>query len=183
MKSEQLPSHGGVWKTEFDVTLDAAQQRGIVVFKQVRGHDHHTIEPVELLHQAVAVLVDAGGTASVLDNNINDNNDGSQPGGPGTPLYSPVVNLTGGAESITDGDADADTNLSIDFGLWGSVAVGNFVFLDINGDGVRNEGESLGNIFVELYAQGAVPGVDEPIGVGSSGCSCKGRYYIEGLNP
>jgi hypothetical protein len=127
--------------------------------------------------------VEAGGTASVLDNNINDNNDGSQPGGPGTPLYSPVVNLTGGAESITDGDADADTNLSIDFGLWGSVAVGNFVFLDINGDGVRNEGESLGNIFVELYAQGAVPGVDEPISVGSSGCSCKGRYYIEGLNP
>jgi hypothetical protein len=127
--------------------------------------------------------VEAGGTASVLDNNINDNNDGSQPGGPGTPLYSPVVNLTGGAESITDGDADADTNLSIDFGLWGSVAVGNFVFLDINGDGVRNEGESLGNIFVELYAQGTVPGVDEPIGVGSSGCSCKGRYYIEGLNP
>jgi len=127
--------------------------------------------------------VEPGGTASVLDDNINDNNDGSQPGGPGTPLYSPVVNLTGGAESITDGDADADTNLSIDFGLWGSVAVGNFVFLDINGDGVRNEGESLGNIFVELYAEGDVPGVDEPVSVGSSGCSCKGRYFIENLNP
>uniref|UniRef100_UPI00378343F0 GEVED domain-containing protein n=1 Tax=Prosthecobacter sp. TaxID=1965333 RepID=UPI00378343F0 len=127
--------------------------------------------------------LEAGGTASVTDDNINNNNDGSQPGGSGTPLYSPVVNLTGGAESLADDDADADTNLSIDFGLWSSVAVGNFVFIDINGDGVRNEGESLGNIFVELYAEGAVPGVDEPVSVGSSGCSCKGRYYIEGLNP
>jgi uncharacterized repeat protein (TIGR01451 family) len=126
---------------------------------------------------------DAGGTASVTDDDINNNNDGTQPGGPGTPLYSPVVSLTGGGESLSDDDADADTNLSIDFGLWGSVAVGNFVFLDINGDGIRNEGESLGNIFVELYAEGAVPGVDEPVSVGSSGCSCKGRYYIEGLNP
>jgi hypothetical protein len=127
--------------------------------------------------------LEAGGTASVIDDNINDNNDGSQPGGSGTPLYSPVVNLAGGAESLADDDADADTNLSIDFGLWSSVAVGNFVFIDINGDGVRNEGESLGNIFVELYAEGAVPGVDEPVSVGSSGCSCKGRYYIEDLNP
>jgi uncharacterized repeat protein (TIGR01451 family) len=124
-----------------------------------------------------------GGTPATSDNDLDNNNDGSQPGGEGTPLFSPVITLTGGAESITDGDTDADTNLTLDFGLWSSVAVGNFIFLDINGDGVRNEGESLGNIFVELYAQGATPGVDEPVSVGSSGCSCKGRYYIEGLNP
>ncbi|MGV3659672.1 MAG: GEVED domain-containing protein [Prosthecobacter sp.] len=130
-----------------------------------------------------ADYLETGGTPATADNNINDNNDGSQPGGPGTALFSPVINLVGGAESTTDGDADADTNLSIDFGLWSSMAVGNFIFLDINGDGVRNEGESLGNIFVELYAEGATPGVTEPVSVGSSGCSCKGRYYLEGLNP
>ena len=124
-----------------------------------------------------------GGTAATADDDIDNNNDGVQPGGEGTPFFSPVITLTGGTESITDGDTDADTNFSLDFGLWSSVAVGNFVFLDINGDGVRNEGESLGNIFVELYAHGATPGVDEPVSVGSSGCSCKGRYYIEGLNP
>jgi uncharacterized repeat protein (TIGR01451 family) len=124
-----------------------------------------------------------GGTPATTDNDIDNNNDGSQPGGEGTPLFSPVIMLAGAAESITDGDTDADTNLTLDFGLWSSVAVGNFIFLDINGDGVRNEGESLGNIFVELYAQGATPGVDAPVSVGSSGCSCKGRYYIEGLNP
>ena len=124
-----------------------------------------------------------GGTVSTADNNTDNNNDGAQPGGSGTPLFSPVINLSGGAESITDGDTDPDTNLTVDFGLWSSVAVGNFIFLDINGDGRRNEGESLGNIYVELYAQGATPGVDDPVSVGTSGCSCKGRYYLEGLNP
>ncbi|MCX6847408.1 MAG: putative Ig domain-containing protein [Verrucomicrobia bacterium] len=93
-----------------------------------------------------------GGTASIADNNVDNNNDGAQPGGSGTALFSPVISLSGGAESITDGDTDADTNLTVDFGLWSSVAVGNFIFLDINGDGRRNEGESLGNIYVELYA-------------------------------
>lgn len=127
--------------------------------------------------------LETGGTPATLDDDVNGNNDGSQPEGPGTPLFSPIIELTGGGESVQDGDEDPDTNLSIDFGLWSSVAVGNFIFLDINGDGVRNEGESLGDIFVELYAEGAVPGVDEPVSVGSSGCSCKGRYYIEGLNP
>ncbi len=124
-----------------------------------------------------------GGTASTSDNDIDNNNDGAQPGGSGTPLFSPVINLSGGAESITDGDSDPDTNLTVDFGLWSSVAVGNSIFLDINGDGHRNEGESLGNIYVELYAQGTTPGVDSPVSAGTSGCSCKGRYYLDGVNP
>jgi hypothetical protein len=124
-----------------------------------------------------------GGTADTSDDNVDNNNDGAQPGGSGTALFSPVINLSGGAESITDGDIDPDTNLTVDFGLWSSVAVGNSIFLDINGDGHRNEGESLGSIYVELYAQGTTPGVDSPVSAGTSGCSCKGRYYLDGLNP
>jgi hypothetical protein len=124
-----------------------------------------------------------GGTPDTADDNIDNNNDGAQPGGSGTALFSPVINLSGGAESITDGDTDPDTNLTVDFGLWSSVAVGNMIFLDINGDGFRNEGESLGGIYVELYAQGATPGVDDPVSVGTSGCSCQGRYYLDSLNP
>jgi SdrD B-like protein/putative Ig domain-containing protein/GEVED domain-containing protein len=124
-----------------------------------------------------------GGTVAITDNNVDNNNDGAQLGGSGTALFSPVITLSGGAESTSDGDTDPDTNLTVDFGLWSSVAVGNFIFLDINGDGIRNEGESLGNIYVELYAQGTTPGVDDPVSAGTSGCSCKGRYYLEGLNP
>jgi hypothetical protein len=130
-----------------------------------------------------ADYVYTGGTPSTTDDDVDNNNDGAQPGGTGTPLFSPVFNLNGGDESTSDGDTDAYTNYTIDFGLWTSVAVGNFIFIDINGDGVRNEGESLGDIYVELYASGSTPGVDQPVGVGSSGCSCKGRYYLEDLNP
>ncbi len=61
MKGEELPAHGSVWKAELDVSLDTAKQRGIVVFKQVRRDDHHAVKAIQLLHQAVAVLVDAGG--------------------------------------------------------------------------------------------------------------------------
>jgi hypothetical protein len=36
-----------------DVTMDAAQQRGGVVHEQVGKHDHHAVEAIEFLHQAV----------------------------------------------------------------------------------------------------------------------------------
>jgi hypothetical protein len=62
MKGEDISAHGGVWKAEFDMPLDAAQQRWVVVLEQVRGHDHHAIKPVQFLHQAIAVLVDARGS-------------------------------------------------------------------------------------------------------------------------
>lgn len=128
-------------------------------------------------------LLVTGGTPSTADDDIDGDNNGSQPGGAGNPLLSPIITLSGDGESITDGDTDPNTNFTVDFGFWASMAVGNFIFLDINGDGVRNEGESLGNIYVEIYAEGAVPGTDSPVSAGSSGCSCKGRYYLEGLNP
>jgi SdrD B-like domain/Putative Ig domain/GEVED domain len=118
-----------------------------------------------------------GGTPDTQDDYVDNNNDGAQPGGPGTPLFSPIINLSSSQSIANNG------NLTVDFGLWSSVAVGNMIFIDINGDGHRNEGESLGGIYVELYAQGATPGVDTPVSVGTSGCSCKGRYYLDGLNP
>ena len=60
MEGEQFPAHGGVGIAEFDVALDAAQQRGVIVLEQVRRHNHHAVESVQLLHQTVAVLVDGG---------------------------------------------------------------------------------------------------------------------------
>ncbi len=122
----------------------------------------------------------ASGTPALTDDNVNNNNDGSQPGGPGTALFSPVVTLTGGGEPISDGDNDPDTNLSLDFGLWASSKVGNFVFLDINGDGVLNPGERIQDVVVLLYAENATPGEDEPLGAAVS--DSKGRYLIDNVN-
>ena len=49
-----------VWIAKFDVALDATKQRWIVVLEQVGGDDHHAVEAIQFLHQAVAVLVDGG---------------------------------------------------------------------------------------------------------------------------
>jgi len=122
-----------------------------------------------------------GGTPVTVDNDIDNNNDGSQPGGPGTPSFSPIINLSASAESTTDGDTNPDTNLTVDFGFWSSLAVGNYVFLDVNGDGVLNPGERLEDVLIFLYAQGASPGATPPVSAALS--DSKGRYFIENLNP
>lgn len=91
------------------------------------------------------------GTPATTDNDVDNNNDGSQPGGPGTPLYSPVITLTPGGESIADGDADANTNLTIDFGLFTGFTIGNLVWYDANNNGVRDAGEAgISGLTVEL---------------------------------
>ncbi|MBK8036990.1 MAG: putative Ig domain-containing protein [Verrucomicrobiaceae bacterium] len=81
-----------------------------------------------------------GGTPATTDNNVNNNNDGSQPGGVGTPLFSPVINLATAAESTTDGDADSSSNLTIDFGAYAGICVGNLVFKDVNNNGSYQAG-------------------------------------------
>ncbi|MCW0218643.1 MAG: putative Ig domain-containing protein, partial [Prosthecobacter sp.] len=93
-----------------------------------------------------------GGTPVTLDNGVNNDNNGSQPGGPGTPLYSPVIDLAIGAESMTDGDTDPDTELSVDFALWSGFTLGNLVWADTNGDGTYQSSTENGisGVTVEL---------------------------------
>jgi len=128
-----------------------------------------------------AAFTHTSGTPATLDNNVNNNNDGSQPGGPGTPVLSPVFNLTPGAESTTDGDTDPDTNLTMDFGLWAPLGVGNLVFIDLNGSGSFSFNEGIEGAYVYIFPAGANPATDEPVGVGYT--DHKGRYFIDGLNP
>ena len=56
MNGEQFPAHERVGSAE----LDVAKKSRVIVFEQVPRNDHHAIEAVQFLHQAVAVLVDAG---------------------------------------------------------------------------------------------------------------------------
>lgn len=91
------------------------------------------------------------GTPATTDNNVDNNNDGSQPGGAGTPLYSPIITLAPGTESITDGDTDANTNLTVDFGLFTGFTMGNLVWYDANNNGVKDGSEvGIAGLTVEL---------------------------------
>ncbi|HYF35769.1 MAG TPA: putative Ig domain-containing protein, partial [Prosthecobacter sp.] len=93
-----------------------------------------------------------GGTPVTLDNGVNNDNNGSQPGGPGTALYSPVITLAFGTEPITDGDSNTDTDLSIDFGLFSGLQVGNQIWADTNNDGIFQSASESGisGVTVEL---------------------------------
>jgi hypothetical protein len=48
MKREELAPHGLGGKLEFDVPLDAPQQRRVVILEQVRRHEHHSKMAIEL---------------------------------------------------------------------------------------------------------------------------------------
>jgi hypothetical protein len=122
-----------------------------------------------------------GGTPTTADNNVDGNNDGAQPGGPGTPLLSPIIALQPGTESITDGDTDADSNLTVDFGLWAPLGVGNRVFMDINGDGRMNPNEGIRNVFVQLFRAG--DDVNTAEAVNAAITDEGGRYLMTDIDP
>lgn len=78
----------------------------------------------------------SSGAADLEDNGQNDDNNGRQPGGPGTLIYSPVITLQAGTEPINDGDTDSNTDLTQDFGLTSGLAVGDVVWNDTDNDGI-----------------------------------------------
>ena len=103
-----------------------------------------------------AALPFTGGNPVDLDNGVNNDNNGSQPGGKGTDLISPVISLALGSESTNDGDLNADTELSVDFGLFSGIQIGNQVWHDANNDGVfQTPGESgISGLSVQLIDPG-----------------------------
>ncbi len=123
----------------------------------------------------------SGGVPVTSDNNVEGNNDGAQPGGVGTALFSPIIALQPGSESTADGDLDADTNYTVDFGLWAPLAVGNRVFMDINGDGRMNPNEGVEYAYVQIFKAGADVNVDEAVSATISDEG--GRYLLTDLNP
>ncbi len=60
--------------------------------------------------------------------------------------------LTAGSEPTDDGDIDPDTNMSVDFGFFIESKLGNFVWFDLNKNGVQDLGEDeVQNVTATLY--------------------------------
>ena len=127
-----------------------------------------------------------GGSPVNLDNGVdNDNNAATQPGGPGTPVFSPVVALTKGGEPTVD-DADADTDNTIDFGLFRGISVGNLVWQDSNDNGLRDNGEpGIDGVTVQLWNTGAdasIGGTDDVL-LQTTTTSGGGAYLFTSVPP
>ncbi|MCA0353764.1 MAG: hypothetical protein LCH85_17360 [Chloroflexi bacterium] len=127
------------------------------------------------------------------DNNIDSDDNGSIVGTLGTTgvIKSAAISLAAGAEPTGEtngsGDAtiDANSNLTVDFGVYQPLSLGNRIWNDANNDGLRNNGETgIANVTVDLYMDrdnsGAIDAADAPT-VASVQTNASGYYLFSNL--
>ncbi|MEM9527748.1 MAG: SdrD B-like domain-containing protein, partial [Bacteroidota bacterium] len=103
------------------------------------------------------------------DNGVDGDDNGLQPDGPSTVICSPVVELTPGGEPVTGGGSgqeggsggdlddddplvDENGDMTVDFGLFAPVCVGDTAFVDLDMDGTQSDGDTpLAGVTVTLY--------------------------------
>ncbi len=73
------------------------------------------------------------GSADPDDDPSNTDDNGAPLSGHG--VVSTAISLTVGTEPIDDGDTDNDTNLTVDFGFYQTVEIGNYVWIEDDSDG------------------------------------------------
>lgn len=89
-----------------------------------------------------------------INDNIDNDDDGLQPGGAGTAVMSGVFSLSAGQEPTEEsgiggdqdeqpGFIDANGNMTIDFGFFAPVSVGDLAFFDVDLDNVQS-GDDIG---------------------------------------
>jgi len=121
---------------------------------------------------------------SVTDDNVDGNDDGSQPGGSFTTVSSPVIRLIptqeptagveeteqGNTQDVDNGQDDENGNMTIDFGFLPNVAIGSTVFADYDNNAMQDAGEpGIPTVTVFLYQD--ANGDGRPVAASSS-CQC-----------
>jgi protocatechuate 3,4-dioxygenase beta subunit len=108
------------------------------------------------------------------DNDINNDDNGTQNG---AVIRSSTVTLSPNSEPINDGDTNANSNLTVDFGLYQPASLGDLVWHDQDGDGVQDPGEpGVPGVTVTLYtSDGTV--------VGTTTTDANGQYNFDNLAP
>jgi protocatechuate 3,4-dioxygenase beta subunit len=84
-----------------------------------------------------AVVTTNGGDP---DNNTDNDNNGTNTSVAGE-VRSGAITLALTTEPTTDGDGN-NGNLTVDFGFKGTASIGDFVFNDLNGNGIQDAGET-----------------------------------------
>ncbi len=86
------------------------------------------------------------------ENGLDDNN----PAANG--ITTGTVTLSLGDEPVTDDDTDANSNLTVDFGFYEAVSLGNRVWFDLNYNGVIDTGEKeIAGVTVNLLDSSGIP--------------------------
>ncbi|MEZ4707401.1 MAG: SdrD B-like domain-containing protein [Caldilineaceae bacterium] len=126
-------------------------------------------------------LLTTGGADPDDDSNTDSN--GVQTG---SIIQSLPISLTVDAEPIDDDDADANTNLTVDFGFYTPLSLGNYVWQDADADGVQGGAADvpLAGVIVELLQPDGSPVTDVNGNVVvSQTTDAAGHYLFEDLPP
>ena len=132
---------------------------------------------------------------------VDGDDNGLQPGGQGTEVQSLPVTLTLGGEPVNggtetgtgntqdDGAFDDSGNMTVDFGFFSPVLrIGDFVFVDLDGDGQQGAGEpGIGGVTVTLFNGDGSPVMFEADGTtpypNTVMTAADGSYLFEDLPP
>jgi len=139
---------------------------------------------------------------SITDDDVDGNDDGSQPGGSFTTVSSPVVRLIptmeptvaggletfqGNTQDVDSGQDDENGNMTVDFGFLPNVAIGSTVFVDTNDNGMQDAGEQgIPTVTLFLYqdanGDGLINGA-ETTPIDTTVTDALGDYVFAGLAP
>ena len=134
-------------------------------------------------------------TTDTADNQQDNDDNGTQAGGYNTATVSPIINLTPGAEPLNavetgqggtqdDATTDANGDMTVDFGFFAPVSLGNRVFLDANNNGVFDAGDSaLANVTVNLYVDANNDGTPDGGIFATTTTDASGLYLFSSLAP
>ena len=141
----------------------------------------------------VVRVIPPAGYALTIGGDDPDNNDNTDSNGialAGQPYVQSLPVLLGVDEEPTDDDdssADNDnSNLSVDFGFYQPVSIGDFVWFDQNADGIQDGSEpGLAGALVELFAADGVTPVSDGFGnqVAAQTTGASGAYSFTNLLP
>lgn len=95
--------------------------------------------------------------------------------------YAPEGSQELGLGGSTDDATDDRVDMTIDFGFYHLVGIGNLVFIDANQNGRADNGEGIDGVTVKLFAQGTNPLTGAPVATTTSAGG--GRYQFASLTP
>jgi hypothetical protein len=90
------------------------------------------------------------------DPDLNDTNNDDNGYDPGLNIgiISYAVTLSAGDEPTNDGDSDANSNLTVDFGFYRPASIGDFVWYDDDGNGIQDNNtdeQGINGVIVRLH--------------------------------